>query len=210
MQIFVDTNVWWNWFSSCEKTVDIKFQQDCESFAQIFELVSNSSGRAIFLYNSRIKDELPTLFSAIFDQLALPFSLKVPIPLTRIDGAFRLDGSFLFGGRMGGTLRNILTESGYPQEDKILESAKALKSGENLFDKKPRKREFDIEHMESALEANANFFLTVDQSTILLPLRKMALKYESSHPINQIERIAFTPTEALPLIKTRFVQLENQ
>ena len=98
---------------------------------------------------------------------------------------------------MGGSLRALLTLDGYPQEAAVRQAAGSLREGEKLYEKRPRKREFDIEHMESALEAGASLFLTVDERTILDWLRRAAESHERDHPIALMQTIAKTPTAAL-------------
>ncbi len=198
LSIFVDTCVWHHWFTFDAGTVPHeRIRQHCESFGKIYELVRSSPERARFLYNQRIEDELGERFKNEFTEKVLPVSTKIPIPLTRFDGAYCFDGSFLGGGRMGGSLRGLLTLHGYPHDAAVSRAAEALKEGEELYETAPRKREFDIEHMESALEARADLFLTNDERTILEWLQTATTRCEKNHPICLMHSIARTPTAAL-------------
>jgi hypothetical protein len=82
-------------------------------------------------------------------------------------------------------------------------AAAALSEGKRLFETKPRKRELDVEHMESALEATADLFITNDESTVIRKLESMSSRYALNHPINMILSITRTPTSALDYIQER-------
>jgi len=203
LEIFVDTCVWHHWFTfiSGVPLRQERIHQHCESFQQIYDLVSSAPTRARFLHNKRIEDELGERFKKEFVERALPFSRKIPIPLTRYDGAYCYDGSILHGGRMGGTLRNLLTIQGYPHDAALEHAAETLEDGAFLYNTKPRKKEFDIEHLESALEASASLVITNDEKTIIALLQDASSKYELSHPINLICKITKTPTSALSYVR---------
>ncbi|MGY6217579.1 hypothetical protein ACW73L_20675 [Methylolobus aquaticus] len=198
LTIFVDTCVWWHWFTYRDAAqLENRIREHCDSFDEIYKLVWRHPERSRFLHNKRIELELGDRFKAEFEQKVIPVSTRVPIPLTRYDGAYCHDGSVLRGGRMGGSLRDLLKIDGHPHDTALAMAADNLKEGEKLYYKKPRKREFDIEHMESALEADASLFLTTDERTILKSLYRAAHKYEEGHPIRLIHAIAKTPTAAL-------------
>lgn len=208
LTIFIDTCVWWNWFTYCAGAqIDERIAEHCKNFDEIYRLVQSRPDKARFLYNKKIENELGERFKSEFTQKILPVSNKIPIPLTRLDGAYCCDGSIIFGGRMGGSLRGLLTFDGYDQEIEVAKAASNLKSGEKLYDQKSRRREFDIEHMESALEANAHLFLTNDERTILELLQRAAEKHEVTHPICVMHTIAKTPTAALNLVRSELTVL---
>lgn len=199
--IFVDTCVWRHWFcylnESSKLTIELKTES--EAFQEIYNLVL-SSDAIQFAFNQRIVDELGLNFATDFRERVLPFAKKVPIPLTRFDGAYKLDGSLLCGGKFGGTLRDLLTIQGYDQPTKLEEAAKSLVPGNYLYNTKPRKKEFDIEHMESALECSAELFITTDKSTILRLLEQAIKFYAAEHPIAYIHSIAKLPSIALNIL----------
>jgi len=199
LRIFVDTCVWRHWFTFNMDSARLSdpLREHSESFTSIYRLVTSSSGKAEFLFNALVQYELGEKYQNEFNNHVLPFAKKVPIPLSRCDGLYLYDGSILHGGKMGGSLNELLTADGYPQEENIMRSAAELGENEKLFEKSPRKREFDVEHMESALEAEADLFLTNDEKTILKRLRNLSECYKPSHAINAIHSIARTPTEAL-------------
>lgn len=180
-----------------------RLTEHCVSFSEIYQLVRAYPQHARFLYNKRIQDELGDRFLNEFSESVAPFSAKVPVPLTRLDGAYCFDGSITFGGRMGGSLRDLLTLDGYPQEESVKKAANSLVEGQKLYEKWPRKREFDIEHMESALEASASLFVTNDERTILELLRRAATRYTAEHPVGLIASIARSPTAALPEVRSQ-------
>ena len=202
LKMLVDTCTWQHWFSSKKNlnrlTSDLVTQ--CESFDEIYNIVSLSSN-AKFLYNALVRHELGTKYQTEFEQYILPVAAKIPIPLSRFDGLYLFDGSILMGGRMGGSLREFLTFDGYPQDQKIIDAASKLRNGESLYETKPRKRELDVEHMESALEVEADIFITNDESTIIKRLEIMSEHFDKEHAINKILSITKTPQNALPLLK---------
>ena len=199
MRVFVDTCVWRHWFvyRIDRARLSEALQAESNSFSEIYNCVTLSLGKSRFLYNARIRAELGERFEQSFEQLVDPYAVKVPIPLTRMDGSYSLDGSFIFGGRMGGSLRALLEDSGYQQERAVAHAAESLQPGEALYDAAPRRREFDVEHMESALEAKADLFLTVDTRTILSPLQRTAANSAAGSPLQIMLNIAKTPREAL-------------
>lgn len=203
--IFVDTCLWWHWFSYLDQPSQLlpKFKSEAEAFQQIYNLVLNSDSLQ-FVFNQRIVDELGSRFAKHFKDRVLPLSKKVPIPLTRLDGTYRLDGSFLHGGNFGGKLRDLLSTQGYDHAARLEESARALAPDDYLYNKKPRRKEFDIEHMESALECNAVLFITTDETTILNVLKQAAKSYPLQHPINRMHSIAKLPSESLTILMCKY------
>jgi len=195
IKIFVDTCVWRHWFT-IDKIQEETIVNNAKSFQLIYDLVLKSNGRAGFIHNVKVEDELGEGFASEFRNKIIPYSTQVPVPLTLCDGAYNFGGSILAGGKMGGSLREMLRRSGYKHEEELQKAAKSLENGEFLYHKRQRKREFDIEHMESALEAEAHFFVTDDEKSILRPLREMVTNYDKEHPISMICSIAFTPYEA--------------
>ncbi|MGB3517317.1 MAG: hypothetical protein WBA43_12740 [Elainellaceae cyanobacterium] len=177
-------------------------REHSQSFDVIYQLVATSPS-AEFLFNSLVVHELGDRYQADFARYVLPVSKKVPIPLSRTDGLHRYDGSILCGGRMGGSLTVFLNADGYRQDLMVRNAAAELRDGQRLYETKPRKRELDVEHMESALEANADIFLTNDESTIIKRLQRLGQHHPENHPINMMLLIAKTPTSALRYIKER-------
>lgn len=199
--IFVDTCVWRHWFCYLHKPSELspEFKAESEAFQQIYDLRLNNDSIQ-FVFNQKIQDELGSNFVLDFEERVLPFAKKVPIPFTRLDGTYKLDGSFLVGGNFGGKLRDLLTLQGYNHPDKLKEAANSLALGDYLYKTKPRKKEFDIEHMESALECNAELFITSDKKTILNPLQQAAKSYPNQYLITHMHSIAKLPSQALHII----------
>jgi len=202
LRILIDTCVWRHWFSfkASPSCLSPALRAHSESFDMIYRLVS-SSDRAEFLFNALVKHELGDKYNSEFYNYIHPIAKKIVIPLTRFDGLYCLDGSILCGGRMGGSLNEFLTADGYPQDVMVKEAAAALSDGEKLYETKPRKRELDVEHMESALETEADLFITNDESTIIRRLEAMSSRYDIDHPIHMILSITKTPTSALPYVQ---------
>ncbi|MBD2069130.1 hypothetical protein H6F93_16675 [Leptolyngbya sp. FACHB-671] len=199
--IFVDTCVWRHWFSHLDQPSKLtpKLKAESEAFQRIYNLVLNSDSKQ-FVFNQRIVDELGSQFAEHLEEKVLPFAKKVPIPLTRPDGAYKPDGSLICGGNCGGTLRDLLVIQGYKHADKLEEAATSLAPDAYLYNTKPRKKEFDIEHMESALECNAELFITADERTILNLLKQAAKSYPIQHPITHMHSIAKLPSESLNIL----------
>jgi len=207
--IFIDTCVWHYWFCYLHDSSRLNSIQkfEAEAFQKIYEKVI-SSDILQFVYNQRIASELSSEFTADFRARVIPCAEKIPIPLTRLDGAYKLDGSFKFGGSFGGTLRELLTMQGYDHSRKLENAARNLEDGDYLYDTKPRRKEFDVEHMESALECNAKLFISTDERTILNPLKQVVTGYSIQHPIFRIYSIAKLPSEALSvMINNNFDEL---
>lgn len=204
MQILVDTCVWRHWFTlkSAPERLDAKIWTLSESFNEIYCLATSHPKHVTLLFNALVQYELGNKFSCDFEKYITPVAKKIPIPLSRCDGLHKADGSILHGGRMGGSLEEFLTADGYQQSANIFKEAHQLAKDQNLYQTKPRIREFDVEHMESALEAHANLFLTNDESTIIKRLERMAPLFDHDHPINLIASITKTTTTALLIIKT--------
>jgi hypothetical protein len=209
LNILIDTNVWRNWFTL--KVAPDRLQNhpnllvDSRSFDEIYSLATSSLD-VTFLFNYLVPRELGDNRKSEVSEYVLPVAKKIPIPLTRADGGYCDDGSVLHGGRMGGCLKVYLEFEGYQQEAEIMRAATAL-GDKPLYEENPRKREFDVEHMESALEAEADLFVTSDYKIIdtLDRLKRHLERFKDGHdaldPVNRIWEITKTPTDALPLIK---------
>ena len=202
MKLFVDTSVWRHWLTFKNKKL---FENDvlknhAKEFDRIYDIVSSQPFKHVFLYNARVEGELPDLY---LNNLPISFSkIKVnsyftetAIPLSRADGTYKADGSLLCGGRFGGTLKGILSIDGYDHQ-KALQTAVPNYKLENPAHTGPRKKEFDVEHIESALEADADLFITADQSLIDRLKRALALLSENS-AVKRANEICVTPSQAL-------------
>lgn len=206
-RIFVDTCVWWHWLThraGIEITnPDLIMEVVC--FDEIYQVVRNRPAQFVFLHNRRIELELGHRFSKDFFELVLPLSTSVPLPLTRYDGAYCHDGSILYGGECGGSLRDLLYASGRNHEVELRKAHDRLRQGEPLYKSNARKREFDVEHLESALEAKADIFITNDVSTIITPIKNLAKSYTAEDPVYRIGAILKTPADALKTVRLLLV-----
>jgi hypothetical protein len=133
----------------------------------------------------------------LFAEMIVPLADKVPIPLSRLDGAYPSDGSTLFGGVMGGSLDDFLELDGRCNREHLHAAAAGLEPCHFLYDTAPRKKEFELEHIESALEAGADLFVTTDDKSILEPLDRQQQEFDRGHSIRLLHTIAVTPRNAL-------------
>lgn len=204
LRILIDTCVWWHWFTfkTAPDRLNAINQAHSKSFDTLYKLVS-SSNSAELLFNALVKYELGDRYQSEFQEYVLPVARKIVIPLSRCDGIYCLDGSILHGGKMGGSLNSFLVADGYQQDAMVAKAAAELKADEKLYETRPRKRELDVEHMESALEARADLFVTNDETTIIRRLESMSHRFDSNHPINQVRSITKTPTDALLYMQER-------
>ncbi|OYT78220.1 hypothetical protein [Pseudomonas sp. PGPPP2] len=195
--ILVDTSTWWHWFSllAGRSFGNSKQEAEATAFGHLYDRLTQCQHSHPFLYNARVLLELPEDLRIEFDRLVKPYARLIPIPLSRTDGAYQFDGSILMGGRMGGSLSCLLNMDGYAHEEKLLEAANSGKH-RNLYDAKERRREFDIEHLESALEAGASHFVTTD-SIRIQTIVKAASLWPESKPVADAARICCLPSTAL-------------
>lgn len=201
MRLFVDTCVWWHWLTlKSSRPLQSYILEHARDFDQIYEIVSSGALEHVFLYDARIEGELPDCY---LKDLPVSFSNikensyfeKTPIPLSRADGTYKYDGSLLCGGRFGGTLRDLLSIDGLDHE-RALKFAIPKSKLENPAHTEPRKREFDLEHLESALEADADLFITTDQPLINCLNRALGLLTDNS-AVKKANEICVTPNQAL-------------
>ena len=195
--IFVDTCVWRHWFTFKAKKPfkSPDLEKNAEAFDKIYEMVIFNPLKFVFLYNACIQNELKQ-YSNEFAELTQPKNFnKIPIPLSRADGTYLANGSILAGGNFGGTVKKILSLDGHDHEEAIQKTPPNMKC-ENPAHNKPRKKEFDIEHLESALEANANIFITTDQK-LIDRLDRAKEKYSASEEIALARNTCFRPVDAL-------------
>jgi hypothetical protein len=155
MRLFVDTCAWRHWLTLKNNR---PFENDvlenyAKEFDRVYGIVSSEPLKHTFLYNARIEGELPDCY---LGGLPISFSKikansyfeKTAIPLSRADGTYKADGSLLCGGRFGGVLTAILSMDGYDHQ-RALQAAVPNCKLENPAHTKPRKKEFDVEHLES-------------------------------------------------------------
>jgi hypothetical protein len=202
MRLFVDTCTWRHWLTLKNNR---PFENDvlenyAKEFDRVYEIVSSEPLKHAFLYNARIEDELPDYY---LSGLPISFSKikansyfeKTAIPLSRADGTYKADGSLLYGGRFGGVLTGILSLDGYDHQ-RALQAAVPNCKLENPAHTKPRKKEFDVEHLESALESDADLFITTDQPLIDRLRRALGLLTDNS-AVTRANKICVTPSHAL-------------
>lgn len=206
MRFFVDTCVWRHWLT-LKNGIEFEnytLKKHATDFQQVYDIVSSGPLKHIFLYDARVEGELPDLY---LNSLKLSFSKvkdsgcleKIPIPLSRADGTYKCDGSLLCGGRFGCALRDMLSIDGHDHETALQVTAPNSRL-ENPAHTKPRKREFDIEHLEAAIEANADFFITTDQPLIDRLSRAVTL-LTSNLAIIRANEICVKPIQALSRLK---------
>ena len=207
MRLFVDTCVWRHWlaFKNKRPFENRALENEAKEFDRVYDVVVSSEPlRHIFLYNARIEGELTACY---FNGLPISFSLiketgcfeRIPIPLSRADGTYKCDGSLLCGGRFGGALKGMLSMDGHDHE-RALGAAVTKSKLENPAHTKPRKKEFDVEHLESALEAEADLFITTDHPLINRLSRALGL-LTNNLAARRANEICVTPSQALSRLK---------
>lgn len=82
---------------------------------------------------------------------------KVSIPLSLLDGTYKYDGSFMYGGTKGGSLAEQIP-NGY------IEKMKESSNEQELT--RARNKRNDIEFLETVLEHDLDYFLTTDYERI--------------------------------------------
>lgn len=206
MRLFVDTCVWRHWLTlkNGRPFENCALEKHATDFDQIYEIVTSESLKHIFLYDARIEGELPDCY---LNGFPMSFSKikengyfeKIPIPLSRADGTYKADGSLLGGGRFGGSLRDMLSVDGHDHE-RALRDAVPNSKLENPAHTKARKKEFDVEHLESALEGDSDLFITTDQP--LIERLRRALRLLTDNPaVPRANEICVTPGQALSRLK---------
>lgn len=203
MKVFVDTCVWRHWLTLKNNKAfeNCILENDAKDFDRIYDMVSSELLRYVFLYNARIEGELTECY---LTRLPISFSTikgnvyfeRIPIPLSRADGTYECDGSLLCGGRFGGALRGVLSMDGHDHEKALQTATPNYKLKKQPAHTKSRKKEFDIEHLESALEAGADLFITTDRSLINSLTRALGLLPENQ-AITRANEICATPGQAL-------------
>ena len=166
-KVFVDTCVWFDWLdlSAGRQLQTENHRREAEAFKRILEGVISEQPRAELLFNERIVFEMNSSsdqWSAVLAHVG-HLSRRIPIPATRADGSFLLDGSFLAGGSYGGSLAAALYIDGRDYEHDLHQAwERSLQKQSPLYDEEVRRKEFDIENLESALEAGADYFVSTD------------------------------------------------
>lgn len=198
LTIFVDTCVWRYWLSWLGGRISdtSPHYADATAFDDVVTAIKTGQVQAQLLYDERVMLELGEALAAEVRYRAGAYSTRVPIPLTRLDGSFKFDGSILFGGIHGGSLEVLLTSNGVDHERLIHEAAvRAQAAGTFLYDEKIRRKEFDVEHLEASLEAHSDYFVTADVKTIILPLQRLSELLPNEHALQAVTRSLRQPTQ---------------
>lgn len=198
LKIFVDTCVWRHWLSWIAGRISDLSPHcaDATAFDDVLTAIKSGQVQAELLYDERVMLELGETLAAEVRRRTEGQSTRVPIPLTRADGSFKLDGSILLGGIHGGSLDVLLTADGVDHERLIHEAAVRVQSaGTHLYDEKIRRKEFDVEHLEASLEAQADYFITSDVRTIILPLQRLSEKLPNHQALQMVTRTLRRPTQ---------------
>lgn len=176
MTVLLDTGVIWDclrYASSHEVFLNRKeINQDRKDDAVSFErLLSLQHGQLQIKwhYNSSTDYKIKQEFANQWDEMKTKYQIeKVPIPLIKADGRHKADGSALYGGTMGGSLSILYTSE---------------------------KERFDTEHLETALEHNLDYWLTVDYKKINQVLIAIG-KFKDKLP-PRLRTIVITPSQLL-------------
>ena len=201
MKLFVDTCVWRYWFSykNGHRFSKLTFEKYAKDFDQIYQIVAYAPPNHMILYNALIEKELASLSKLFNEVIGNRFMEKIPIPLSRADGTYNFGGSLLGGGNFGGTLKCILSTDGHDHE-KAYNDATPDFEKDNPAHHKTRIKEFDVEHLESAIEANADMFITTDDP-LIRRLKRAKEQFSDNPVIMTANVICVTPSQALQRIK---------
>jgi len=198
LKIFVDTCVWRHWLSLRSNSSRLQEPEltDAGAFAEIIAAVNDQRLAANLIYDQGVIIELGPVRVEEISALLSRQVERVPIPQSRCDGRYRYDGSLLAGGEFGGSLDAMLNADGRRHEE-LLHAAfvKSGEAGTPLFEQKARIAEFDVEHLEAALEAGADIFMTTDRATILDKLPKLANLPTASHAVKRAAQILRSPSQ---------------
>lgn len=198
LKIFVDTCVWRHWLSWIAGRISDLSPHcaDATAFDDVLMAIKRGHVQAQLLYDERVMLELGEALAAEVRRRTEGHSTRVPIPLTRADGSFKADGSILLGGIHGGSLDILLTADGVDHERLVHEAAQRARSaGTFLYDEKIRRKEFDVEHLEASLEANADYFVTSDVKTIILPIQRLSERLPNDKALQAVTRSLRRPTQ---------------
>ena len=90
----------------------------------------------------------------------------------------------------------LLTSDGVDHESLVHEAAdRARSAGTFLYDEKIRRKEFDVEHLEASLEAQADYFVTSDVKTIILPLQRLSERLPNDKALQAVTTSLRRPTQ---------------
>lgn len=198
LKIFVDTCVWRHWLSWIAGRISDLSPHcaDATAFDDVVMAIKRGHVQARLLYDERVMLELGEALATEVRRRTEGHSTRVPIPLTRADGSFKLDGSILFGGVHGGSLDVMLTADGVDHERLIHEAAvRAQSAGTFLYVETIRRKEFDVEHLEASLEAQADYFVTSDVRSIILRLQRLSERFPNDQALQAVTRTVRRPTQ---------------
>lgn len=150
-------------------------------------------------YTSLLENNLSLHFRAPWEELRGNL-IRAAIPLSKADGYHKANGSLLCGGVYGG-MRRVLLSSNH--ELKLQNAAKVHhESGQDIEYRKQRRKEFDYEHLEAALELDATCFITTDYA-LLRRLRTLTAEQRKNPHVHKAASIAVRPVHALGFIRAR-------
>ncbi|HAU81027.1 MAG TPA: hypothetical protein DCW96_10245 [Stenotrophomonas sp.] len=198
LKIFVDTCVWRHWLSWVAGRIsDLSpHYADATAFDDVLTAIKRGHVQAQLLYDERVMLELGEALATEARRRTEGHSTRIPIPGTRADGSFKADGSFLYGGVYSGSLDVLLTADGMDHERLVHEAAvRAQTAGTFLYDEKIRRKEFDVEHLEASLEAQADYFVTSDVRTIILRLQRLSERLPNDQALQAVTRTLRRPTQ---------------
>ncbi len=167
--------------------------QRVEDAVAFWALIARPSVR--LSYNALLEHHIGKRFPVAWANVSRLLQ-KCPIPLSRADGVRKADGSTKCGGDFGGTLRPLLGTS----HDVTLRIASALHDPTMKVYKQQREKEYDLEHLESALELGATYFISTDYH-LLRRLRGLAHDLLVIPTILRAQKIAKRPSEVLSILE---------
>ena len=197
VKVLVDTSAIWDALRFRFEPDRIRVQDRLDD-AKAFWRLLDESGVKIY-YNSLADHWLSSKFPVpvLWDDIR-KYLTKASVPLSKADGHYKPDGSLKAGGRFGGSLRILLAPD---HEDKLREAARIFEN--TMIDaayRSERGKEFDYEHVETALELEADFFITTDYK-LLRRLKNVPRLHLRISEIQRAIQITSRPIDALRSIR---------
>lgn len=196
IRILADTSVVWDALSLQVDAKRMKGdEQRLEDAGAFWQLIAEP--RVEIYYTSLLDHKLSHLFPVPWEALR-PRLTRTPMPLSRADGYHKADGAIKCGGWYGGSLRVLLPPN---HADKLTAAAKhAQETGMDTEYKEHRKKEFDFEHLEAALELGASYFITTDYA-LLGRLKSLTVAERKNPAVLRAGSIAVRPVDALQALR---------
>jgi hypothetical protein len=197
IKVLADTSAIWDalrFQSGPDKMEDHDRSDDAKAFWQLL-----GESTVTVYYNSLADHSLSGVFPDLWKETRQRL-MKAPVPLSRADGYYQADGSLKYGGRFGGTLRILLVADHKAKLETAVQQFKDTRDDSGY--KAQRGKEFDYEHLETALELEAEFFITTDYR-LLRRLKTVSRAQRCLAEVQRVIQIVSRPVDALRSIRAK-------